>query len=177
MKSATRVVVAIAMGGTMAGAAVALWQVPAPKAATVAAVSTPDTEGAMQQLADESAQLHGAIASAQTRLAELHAGAAAPSPDLAALLAQADSQLATARQRLAADETLLAQLQAAGHVQHPSATTAPKPTQALAAVKPTPSETASTAPTEQQVESTPTASEPTHQHTHSPQPTNRGGDD
>jgi hypothetical protein len=64
----------------------------------------------MQQLTDESAQLHAAVESAQGQLANLRADAAdTPVPtaspaDLRTLLAQAESQLATARQRLAIDE-------------------------------------------------------------------------
>jgi hypothetical protein len=117
MKRATRVLAAIATGGVVVGGATALWQVPAPKTATTAAVttSTGSASGqAMQQLTDESAQLHAAVESAQSQLANLRADAVVPTASAAdpgGLLAQAESQLAAARRRLAADEALLAKLQ------------------------------------------------------------------
>ena len=121
MKSATRVLALIALGGGTAGAVVAVSQVPAPQAAATVAVSAPDPTSAVQQLADESAQLDVAIASAKAQLAQLSGDTATPSasPNLADLLSQAQSQLAIARQRLAADEALLAKLRAAGP--HPAA--------------------------------------------------------
>jgi hypothetical protein len=185
MKSATRVLASIAMGGAVAGAAAAIWQVPAPKAATTAAVSGSATTDAMQQLADETAQLHEAIVSTQTQLAQLRPGVTGPSasPDLDALLAEADSQLATARQRLALDEALLAKLRSVGHGQQPSAkarTVSPMstPTPSHVNPKPTPAETPS-ASFATHADSTPTAVAPPRQRSYSPSPrsTNRGGDD
>jgi hypothetical protein len=173
MKSASRVLAMIALGGGVAGAAVAVSQVPAPQAATTVAVSGSGATEAVQQLADESAQLDGAIASAQTRLAQLSANALAPSasPDLAALLTQAESQLAIARQRVAVDEALLAKLHAVGQGQHPATPTPTHPNPL-----PAPSKAPSTSPSGQQsAESTPAATTPTRQRT--PLPTNRGGDD
>jgi hypothetical protein len=186
MNSATRVLAMIAMGGGMAGAAVAVSQVPAPQATTTVAVSGPSATDAVQQLADESARLHVAIASAQTQLAQLRANVATPSasPDLADLLAQADSQLAIARQRIAADEALLAKLHAVAPVQRPSAA-APTPTYPNRRPAPAEAPSASLA-ARQSAESaptattpTPTATTPTRQGTQSPSPlpTNRGGDD
>jgi hypothetical protein len=175
MKSASRVLAMIALGGGVVGAAVAVSQVPAPQAATTVAVSGSGATEAVQQLADESAQLDGAIASAQTRLAQLSANALAPStsPDLAALLTQAQSQLAIARQRVAVDEALLAKLHPVGRGQHSSAA-APTPTHPNPL--PAPSKAPSTSPSGQQsAESTPAATTPTRQRT--PLPTNRGGDD
>jgi hypothetical protein len=181
MKSATRVLAMITMGGAMAGAAVALWQVPAPPAASTVAVSVPGASEAVQQLADQSAQLHVAIASAQTQLAQLRTNAVAPSasPDLANLLTQADNQLAMARQRVADDEALLARLQAVGHAQHPSAAA---PTPIHSTRQPARSEAQSTSPADRQSAATTpaaTPNPPTPQRTHSPspRPTNRGGDD
>lgn len=171
MKSATRVLAMVALGGGIAGAAVAVSQVPAPQAATTVAASGPGATEAVQQVADESTQLNVAIASAQTQLAQLSANALAPtaSPDLEALLAQAESQLAIARQRLAADEALLAKLHAVG--QHP-----PVPTPTHANLLPAPSKAPSTSPSAQQsAESTSAATTPTRQGT--PLPTRRGGDD
>jgi hypothetical protein len=175
MKSATRVLAMIALGGGVAGAAIAVSQVPAPQAATTVAVSGPGPTEAVQQLADESSQLDVAIASAQTQLAQLNASAASPaaSPNLADLLAQAQSQLAIARQRLAADEALLAKLHAVG--QPPPAAA---PTHQIR--PPAPSDSLSRSPADQQpAQSTPTAVTPTWQRTQSssPRPTNRGGDD
>ena len=177
MKSATRVLAMIALGGGVAGATIAVSQVPAPQAATTVAVSGPGPTDAVQQLADESSQLDVAIASAQTQLAQLSAGSATPAtpPNLADLLAQAQSQLAIARQRLAADDALLAKLHAVG--QPPSAA-APAPTHQIR--QPAPSESLSRSPADQQsAQSTPTAATPTWQRTQSssPRPTNRGGDD
>jgi len=177
MKSATRVLAMIAMGGGMAGGAMAVSQVPAPQSATTVAVSGPGATEAVQQLADESAQLRVAIASAQTQLA----AAPSASSDLADLLSKADSQLAIARQRLAVDEALLAKLQAVGQVQH---ATPVVPTPKLAPTdvngRPAPSDARSTSPVAQQpAEPTATTAPPTRQRTSSPsaRPTNRGGDD
>jgi len=183
MKSATRVLAMIALGGGVAGAAVAVLQVPAPQAATTVAVSAPDPTSAVQQLVGESAQLDVAIASAKAQLAQLSSDTATPSgsPNLADLLAQAQSQLAIARQRLAADEALLAKLHAAG--QHLSAAAAAP---VHPSERPAPSQSLSRSPADQQsVQSTPTATTPTTPTTPtwqstqapSPRPTNRGGDD
>ena len=100
MKSATQVLAAIATGGVIAGGAAALVQVSAPKTANTAAVTTSDgsaSSQAIQQLADESAQLHAAVAAAHARLTNLgtdSAGATPSSADPGALLAYTQAQLA-----------------------------------------------------------------------------------
>ena len=175
MKSATRVLAAIAAGGVMTGGAAALVQVSAPKTATTAAVSTSNGSAsgqAIQQLADESAQLHAAVAAAQAQLTNLRsdaAGATASSADPGALLAQTQAQLAAAQQRLAADEALLAKLQPKGR------TTMPTPTPVRDdAARPAPAPATTTAPQAVTVPPPPPV-----RHTYSPsaRPTNGAGDD
>ena len=177
MKVATRVIAMIAMSGGVAGAAVAIAQVPAPQPVTTVAASEPSAADAVRQLADESLQLHAAIAAAQTQLSQLRATSVAPSasPDLAALLAQVQGQLANARQRMAVDEALVAKLHAAGQGQQPATSTPIQPKG-----QPTRSEAPTTSPaTHQPAASTPPGTPTTRQHTYSPspRPTNRGGDD
>jgi hypothetical protein len=178
MKSATQVLAAIAAGGVMVGGAAAVMQVPAPKTANTASV-TKSTGGtsdqAIQQLTDESTQLHAAVASTQAQLTNLRTDAGATSPtaspaDLNALLAQTEAQLATTQQRLAVDEALLAKLQ-------------PK----TRATTPTPARNDSSrraeAPSTSALQQTPTtAAATTHApvyrtHSASPRPTNGAGDD
>lgn len=176
MKSATQVLAAIAAGGVMAGGAAAVIHVPAPKTANTAAVtkSTGSASAqAIQQLTDESAQLHAAVVSTQAQLTNLRTEATAPtaSPaDLTALLAQTQAQLATAQQRLAADEALLAKLQPKSH----STTPTPAKSDSSRPVE---------APTTLLVQQTPTTAAattpaPVHRtHSASPGPTNGAGDD
>lgn len=175
MKSATRMLAAIATGGVMAGGAAALVQVSAPKTANTAAVTTSNgsaSSQAIQQLADESAQLHAAVAAAQSQLTNLGTDSAGATPSLAdpgAVLAQTQAQLAAAQQRLAADEALLAKLQ-------------PKPRATVPAPvrndPPLPVTTPSTTP-EQRLETTAAPPPPPVRQTHSqsPRPTNGAGDD
>jgi hypothetical protein len=187
MKSATRALAAIATSGVLAGGAVALVQVPAPKTASTAAISKSTgvvADQAMQQLTDESARLHAAVESAQGQLADIRAKAPETLPptanpdDLRALLAQTESQLATTRHQLALDELLLAKMrsEAGGttstSVQHiaskpatPTTPTAPVPQATAAAAATTAATTATTAP-------------PAHRtYSPSPRPTNGTGDD
>jgi paraquat-inducible protein B len=178
MKSATQVLAAIAAGGVLAGGAAAVMQVPAPKTANTAAVTKSTgraSDQAIQQLTDESAQLHAAVASTQAQLINLRTDAGATVPtaspaDLATLLAQTQAQLATAQQRLAADEALLAKLQPK------SRPTTPTPVRTESSRQ---AETPSTTPVQQ----TPTAAAattppPVHRtHSASPGPTYGGGDD
>ena len=183
MKSATQVLAAIATGGVIAGGAAALVQVSAPKTANTAAVTTSDgsaSSQAIQQLADESAQLHAAVAAAQAQLTNLgtnlraDAGAPTGSADPGTLLAQTQAQLAAAQQRLAADEALLAKLQPKARV-----TTAPAPVRNDPPPPvTTPSTTPSTTP-EQRLETTAAPPPPPVRQTHSesPRPTNGAGDD
>jgi hypothetical protein len=173
MKSATRMLAAIATGGVMAGGGVALAQVSPPKTATTAAVTASTgsaSSDAIQQLADQSAQLHAAVAAAQAQLTRLQPGSASATPtppDAAALLAQTQAQLAAAQRRLAADEALLAKLQSGTHA----------PVPAPARNDPPPSASTPVATPEQQ-RATTTPSPPVRRtYSESPRPTNGAGDD
>jgi hypothetical protein len=118
MKSATRIVATIAACGVVAGGAVALWQVPTPKTAKTAAVTSTSGTGdqAMQSLVDQSAQLHAAIDSARAQLARLNAPSDTAATDKATVqkqakeLADTKAALAAAEKQLAADEALIARL-------------------------------------------------------------------
>jgi hypothetical protein len=118
MKSATRIVATIAAGGVVAGGAVALWQVPTPKTAKTAAVTSTGSgsDQTVQSLVDQSAQLHAAIDSARAQLARLNAPSDTAVSDKALVQKQAKeltetkAALAAAEKQLAADEALLARL-------------------------------------------------------------------
>src|SRR5450755_1671221 len=180
MKSATQVLAAIAAGGALAGGTAAIMQVPAPKTATTAAVTTSTSDQAIQALTDVSTQLHAAVSATQAQLASLQTtvtGATAGELDPTTLLAQTQAQLATAQQRLAADEALLAKLQPKTQ----AATAAPgrtEPSQHAETPSTTPSRTPSTTPSptrEQETAATvaaTTAPPARHTYSGSPGPTN-----
>jgi hypothetical protein len=177
MKSATQVLAAIAAGGALAGGTAAIMQVPAPKTATTAAVTTSTSDQAIQALTDESTQLHAAVSATQAQLASLQTtvtGATAGELDPATLLAQTQAQLATAQQRLAADEALLAKLQPKTQAATaPPARTEPSRHAETPSTTPSPTREQETAAT---VAAT-TAPPPRHTYSGSPGPTNGHGDD
>ncbi len=179
MKSATRVLALIALGGGTAGAVVAVSQVPAPQAAATVAVSAPNPTSAVQQLADESAQLDVAIASAQTQLAQLSGGTAtrgalgiaqSRGPPRAGAEPTRDRSTAVGRRRSTARKVACCWPASVRRRTVPTHSNR----------QPAPSESLSRSPADQQsAQSTQTATTPTWQSTQSPspRPTNRGGDD
>ncbi len=188
MKSATRVLAVVASGGVIAGGATALWQVRAPTTRAATTNSGNASQQAVQQLADESAQLHAAVESANSQLAGLRADPAPPAvapSDLSGLLAQTESRLAAAQRQLSIDETLLAKLQSqARPTAPPSAPRHPAqyatPTATVAAR--VPAEATPTAPTAVSTAvSTASPTEPSpparYSRSASPRPTRSTGDD